>query len=131
MKKWIALLLSIVFLLLCSCGMSEEIEEIVASETKKNTSQEEAINKTFGVAYASNESANPYTTPNKLNAELAGLIYEPLFSLSNSFEAAPVLCSEYSSDGKKYTIHIKKGVTFSDGSALTAADVAYSFKEAM
>ncbi len=131
MKRWMALFLAIVLLSLCSCGMSEEIEEIVASETKKKVTEPDAINETFGVAYASTESANPYTTSNILNEELAGLICEPLFSLSNSFEAIPILCSDYSYDGKKYTINIKSGVTFSDGSTLTAADVAYSFKEAM
>ena len=34
---------------------------------------------------------------------------------------------EESNDGKTYTFHLREGVTFSNGSALTASDVLYSF----
>src|SRR6476469_9469151 len=34
---------------------------------------------------------------------------------------------DISADGKVYTFHLRKGVTFSDGSAFDANDVKYSF----
>jgi len=126
MKKLLPLLLALV-LLFSACEISE-IENI------DNTNTDEAVvkpnNKTFGVAFAPGESADPYTTGNKLNAELMGLIAEPLFSVSTDFEAKPVLCESYTHSDKTYVFTIKKGVTFSDGSALTPDDVVYSLQAA-
>ncbi len=129
MKKLLCLALSLT-LLFCACGVSDipepDITEAAAPEEeyRPNTSA-------FGVAFASNESADPYTTPNKLNFELCGLICEPLFTVSDSFEIIPVLCSDYSYSNREYTFTIKKGVTFSDGSTLRPSDVEYSLRAAM
>lgn len=126
MKKLLCLILSLSFLL-SACDIAE-IEDI-----PDNTS--EAVHKpnndVFGVAFASNEIADPYTSSNKLNTELMGLICEPLFEVSESFEVTPVLCSDYSYSGREYRFNIKSGVTFSDGSELTASDVEYSLRAAM
>ena len=103
-------------LLLSACNISDKDG---MGTVKPNTS-------VFGVAYAPAESRDPYTTTNKLNYELMGLIAEPLFSVSGNFEAIPVLCTDYTYENRTYTFNIKRDVTFSDGSALTPDDVAYS-----
>ena len=129
MKRIIPLLL-VLSLLLCSCNIEEvdvtspPAEDAAAEEYKPDTD-------TFGVAFASNESTNPYTTSNKLNIELMGLICEPLFSVSESFAPTPVLCEDYTYSDLEYRLNIKSGVTFSDGTALRPSDVEYSLREAM
>ena len=59
-------------------------------------------------------------------------MYEGLFALKDkSLSPQPVLCETWeTSDGIHYTITLKEGVTFHNGSALTAQDAAYSINEA-
>lgn len=123
MKKLLPFILALV-LLFSACSIEElEMPENEIAETGPDTSS-------FGVAYAPGESRDPYTTSNKLNAELMGLIAEPLFSVSETFEATPVLCTDYTYNDKTYTFNIKSGVTFSDGSSLTPDDVVFSLDAA-
>ncbi len=57
-------------------------------------------------------------------------IFEPLYITDSSGALQPHLATGHtvSADGRTYTFAIRKGVTFSDGSALTAADVAFSLR---
>ncbi len=125
MKKILSVFLIIV-LLFSSCSISdiEPLDDTESTIAPPDTS-------VFGVAFARSESADPYTTQNKLNAELMGLITEPLFSVSSDFEAIPVLCTDYTYSNRTYILNIKNGVFFSDGSPLTPEDVAYSLRAAM
>ncbi len=128
MKNLLCFILFFV-LLFSSCGVAEVPEANIA----KNTSHEEEYTpdtSSFGVAFASNESADPYTTRSKINFELCGLICEPLFEVSESFEVTPVLCSDYTYADREYTFNIRDGITFSDGSSLTPSDVEYSLRAA-
>ncbi|MGZ4567520.1 MAG: ABC transporter substrate-binding protein [Blastococcus sp.] len=59
-------------------------------------------------------------------------IMEPLFTVSkDGSKVEPYLATGYdiSADKLTYTIHLRKGVTFSDGKPLTAADVKFSIDE--
>ncbi len=58
---------------------------------------------------------------------ISNLVYEPLFE-STPEGASPLLVESWSADGdsSEWRLVLKKGVTFHDGSPLTAADVAYS-----
>ena len=128
MKKLLYLTLSLV-LLFCSCGVSE-LPETDMTEISLPEEEYTPDTSVFGVAFASNESADPYTTQSKLNFELCGLICEPLFAVSETFDVTPVLCSDYTYSDREYTFNIKSGVTFSDGSSLTPSDVEYSLRAA-
>ncbi len=128
MKKILALVL-ITMILACGCDSLPE------GDISDGTQADETIdftpsNDSFGVAYAKGASLDPYTTPNELNHELAGLLCEGLFSVGEDFSVTPVLCSEYSYNNGVYTFKLKDGVTFSDGSPLTATDVEYSLNAA-
>lgn len=76
--------------------------------------------------YCSSDTLNPFNTENQLNVMIGRLIYEPLFSLSNEFEAIPVLAESISVNEKTYTVKLISA-KFSDGSAVTAEDVLSSF----
>jgi peptide/nickel transport system substrate-binding protein len=64
-------------------------------------------------------------------AKMIGMnIFEPLFGYNQDFEVKPMLAESYdvSSDGKTYTIKLRKGVHFHNGSTMKAEDVVASLK---
>ena len=59
-------------------------------------------------------------------------IMQPLFTVSkDGTEVEPLLATGYdvSADKLTYTIHLRSGVTFSDGTPMTAKDVKFSIDE--
>lgn len=107
-----ALLLALCFVLSCICAASAAVDP-------------NALN----IAIAANP---PSLDPHGINSNIVGGIgmhlYEPLFSLNSAYEPTPVLAASWSmsSDGTTYTIKLRSGVCFHDGSELTAKDVAVS-----
>lgn len=75
-------------------------------------------------------SFHPITGTQALNLLLAPLMYEGLYELDETFSPQALLCeaSQVSEDGLTWTFTLKSGVTFSDGSPLTAADAASSLR---
>src|SRR5712691_482235 len=86
---------------------------------------------TSGTAYAPPTIWNPFDLGNFATGT-QGLVYEPLFlydPVKNQYD--PWLASNGSWSGNTYTIGVRNGVKWSDGTALTGADVAYSINLAM
>ena len=56
--------------------------------------------------------------------------YEPLVVFDNDFQVSPWLAESFtpSEDGRVWTFQLRPGVTFQDGSPLTAADVVYTYR---
>ena len=56
-------------------------------------------------------------------------LFESEVQADGSTAIVPSLCTEYtvSEDGQTYTFTLRDGVVFSNGSALTASDVQYTF----
>ena len=73
------------------------------------------------------KTMNPYLCADFTNQALFSLLYQGLFSVDRDSNMEPVLCQNYrvSEDMKTYTFYPAQA-TFSDGSALTAQDVADS-----
>lgn len=115
LKRLLTIFLSLI--ILCSCGINDT-ESL--DETVKSTNTE------FGVSIVPEMGVNPFTVKSKENLELFGLIFEGLFELDEKFEAVAVLANQYSKRDNVYTITIKGDRVFSDGTPLTAEDVAYS-----
>lgn len=61
---------------------------------------------------------------------VAGNIYEGLLRYSPKLEPLPGLAESWSisEDGKVYTFHLQKGVTWHDGKPFTSADVVFSLE---
>jgi oligopeptide transport system substrate-binding protein len=67
------------------------------------------------------------------------MLFRGLFQLDKDAKPAPAMATELpttsnggiSADGKTYTIKLKSGLKFSDGSPLTAKDFEYSMKRAL
>jgi peptide/nickel transport system substrate-binding protein len=60
----------------------------------------------------------------------ARMVYEPFVAADSAMQPVPWLAESWESDaeGKVWTFRVRQGVTFHDGSPLTAEDVVYSFK---
>jgi peptide/nickel transport system substrate-binding protein len=74
------------------------------------------------------EQMDPATAQNGASIELMHIIYEPLVRRGKDWTFSPWLAESYELDKEKnvWTFHLRKGVTFHDGSPLTAKDVIYS-----
>jgi peptide/nickel transport system substrate-binding protein len=81
---------------------------------------------TSGTAYAPPSNWNPFNIGNMATGT-QGLVYEPLFlydPIHNKYD--PWLATSGSWSGDTYTIGVRSGVKWSNGTPLTGADVAYS-----
>ena len=86
----------------------------------------------FTLRYDSKTTLNPITALNRDNILLSSLMYESLFILDGALEPEQVLCSEWATeDNIVYYLEILPGVPMTNGTFLTADDVAYTLKQAM
>ena len=84
---------------------------------------EQALN----LAYYPDRTLNPFLCTDFTNRALFPLLYQSLFVIDRDYNVEPQLCSKYtmSPDMRTYTFYVENAV-FSDGTVLTAADVAAS-----
>lgn len=139
-KTWGALLLALC-LMLSGCGEqldleADDEEDIAPWQTTDEETEEELGEPgltSFALAYHDRQTLDPMTCRDGAQLQLTALLYEPLFQLDEGFRPQPLLCSDYSvsEDGLVYTLVIRQGVTFSDGSILKASDAAASLRRAM
>ncbi len=75
---------------------------------------------------------NPLLAISDADRDLSALTYAGLMGLSGTGTLVPVLAESYSvsADGKTYTFILRRGVKFSDGTPVTAADVVFTVNEA-
>ena len=110
---------------LSACG--EEIETLQPTPTPSQSqaqAQESAQPMEFVLPCYPEAGFHPLTSNNRTNLALMGLVYDTLFELDEQFQPQFALATAASSaDGLSWTIAIREGVTFSDGTPLTAAHV--------
>ncbi len=84
-------------LTLASCGQHNNTDQSAESSSgsvstgAESIAEPDAQTNPFTLAYYSAEGLHPYTCDNAANQTITGLIYEPLFEISDSFEAEPCL----------------------------------------
>lgn len=77
---------------------------------------------------------HPYVFGNEFDRNAFRPIYDPLLRYDlETYEPTPSIVTEYevSEDGLTWTLRIREGVTFHDGSDMTAEDVKWSFDQAL
>lgn len=136
MKRFVTLLLAV---LVALSGCSALDEPDVVEEDWENYQQppqelqpsapepkEPEYPAAFTLAYHRSHTLDPVTCGDGVQETVASLLYEPLFTLNEQFQPEPVLCDNYAwnDTGLVCTLTLREGVTFSDGTALTARDVA-------
>ena len=103
-----------------------------AQPTPEPTASQPVREATFALGYDPAASLHPLTSQSQMNLDLAGLVYEGLYELDRSFQAQPALArsASVSEDGLTWTITLRSGVRFSDGTPLTAEHVVQSLNTA-
>lgn len=101
-----------------------------ATPTDENagTQVEQAVT----VSYYPDRSLNPLVCTDFTNRALFSLLYQGLFSVDRDYNVRGVLCDRYlmAEDMRSYTFYVDKNATFSDGTAVRAADVVASLQAA-
>ena len=138
MRRFLCVFLSaaLFICLLTGCDREENpyvptgngLSDVVPDQTEPPSVQDE---QEVSLVYDPNHSLNPYQATADSNRTLLALVYQSLFAVNRDYEASPVLCENYnvSADMKTYTFYVANAL-FSDGTALTAADVAASLEAA-
>lgn len=134
MKKALALLLCALLLAGCTAEEAPYVPtgDGLTSEEATVPSGTPITEQAVSLAYYPGRSLNPYRCVDYTNRMLFGLLYQGLFAVDEDYRADPILCSGYSVSGdmKTYTFYLEQA-TFSDGTALTAADAAASLRAAV
>ncbi|HEU4598995.1 MAG TPA: ABC transporter substrate-binding protein [Solirubrobacterales bacterium] len=75
---------------------------------------------------------NQFTSLGVAEITTAGQITEPLFKTNKNEEVEPWLATSFekSKDERDWTFHLRKGVKFSNGKPMTAADVVFTLETA-
>lgn len=127
----IFLCVSLLLSVLCACKKTPVQNEstTAASQSEQTTESTTAsgIKQNAVIGYYSSDTLNPFKTKSQTNKTVATLLYDSLFRVNENYEAVPSIASSIEIDGKKVTVSIKDGLSFSDGNAISASDVAYSF----
>ena len=130
------LLLAALALSVTGCGNWDEtgdpLGELSQFYSKENETPEPEPLTTFTLPYFAGESLDPITAAETVQAAVGALLYEKLFELDEHFALRPVLAQSctYDPAERTYTLTLQTGVTFSDGSPLTARDVVSSLERA-
>ena len=125
-KKIICLLLSVTVLLsLYACsGGSDNNDD---NSTDNNGGSKPAPTYSITLPVAHNDTLDPFKDISSVNRSLVTLLYDGLVLIDESFTAQPLLISDYTNQGTLLTVTLRSGIKFSDGSAITADDIVYSF----
>lgn len=124
-RRALALLAAVTAVALAACGSGSST---TTTGVSKYALREES---NTGVTFTQDFNPfNPNSTATKMN--MRSLIYEPLYEINglDGSEQHPWLAKSFSwqNGGKDLAINVRSGVKFSNGSAMTAADVAGTFK---
>lgn len=137
MKRIIALILCAAMAACLFSGCTEEDPVFVPSggfsEDDGPTTPTDPVTgaQQISLVFDSDGDLNPLSSRSYTNRTLFSLIYQGLFAVNSDYECSPVLCKSYNvtPDMKTYTFYLEEAL-FSDGTALTAADVAASLEAA-
>lgn len=116
-------------LALSGCGSSEAI----APESDRARLATPRRGGIFRLLTEAPQSLDPAEVDSVYDALPVGQIFDGLVALDPGLNIVPSLADAWtiSRDGRVYMIHLRDGVTFHDGTPLTAADVAFSFRRVL
>lgn len=123
-------LIAALALLLPACGRRQPEPATVPEETLETVTSAPRAEGSITLPYTSLASLNPFVTTSLLNTALIPLTAQSLYYLDAGFTPVPQLAASETVTPGSVRVTLAEGVTFSDGSPLTASDVTYSFEKA-
>lgn len=128
MKRFLALFLAMLLLLSGCAGNTQTTEQTVSAPV----SGTEDAPKDIRLAVETAAGFDPYHCQSTCNRLVLELVLQPLFTVSATGEAMPVLAKGWSvsPDGMTTTVYLREDVVFHDGRPLTAGEVVSSVEKA-
>lgn len=135
MKKRLCLLLAAVCMAtLSGCGdLPAPSDPVTEPDTTTTQAEEETPQQTrrFALAYSHDDTLDPFSAKTEVNCQLTSLLYEGLTVLDGAMTPQPLLAASVEqTDPTHLTVTLRSDAVFSDGSAVTPADVTASFAAA-
>ena len=137
MKKRLLFLALTACLLLIACADPDSFNPAdplggVSGLYPSSDTQTDTALRSFALPYFKSRTLDPVTCPDGIHQTLGALLYDGLFALDDTLTLRPALATGYSYNSAKreYAISLRSGVTFSDGSPLTAFDVVATLQRA-
>lgn len=133
MKKRACLALFLAFCLgLSGCGGEEETAPSPSPSPSPSPTPAPVEAARFTLAYDPQGTWDPYAGSGNGNMTLAPLVYEGLYALDRQFECHPVLAERAWCDAEAlvWTVRLRSGVRFSDGTPLTAQTAVQAVERA-
>lgn len=136
MKRYLTVVsLVLVFaILFAGCKKEETPQETeqtteTSTELLQNTATVIKDGKTV-LPFNETDGLNPYFAKSYENLYLCNLLYEPLFSVDNTYKANPVLAETISVTGTTASVTIRTDALCHGSNSINAYDVVYSFNMA-
>lgn len=122
--KVLALLLAVA-VFVCGCGKAET----ASAPTSPTESTAAGLPGSMRVLYSSKDTLNPYSCVTLQNRIVCQLLFDPLYKLNTAYSPVACLTGSAKVQGTACTVTLKSA-KFSDGSAVSPADVVFSFEKA-
>ncbi len=130
MRRWLCLCLALTCLFgMVGCGSPAASTTPPADSPAGDLPHESP--RVLAIAYNHDDTLNPYVTSTEANLMLAGLLYDSLTVIDGAFTPQLSLAASVTAtDATHLSVALRADAVFSDGSAVTAADVLASFTAA-
>lgn len=130
------LIAAMMSLAVAGCGVSEQDEKTTDNykqEEKSETSKKETRDDVVIYSALVPETLDQHDSVTVATAIYVRNLYANLYRFDTDGDITPELAASYSvnDDYTEYTITLKDGIQFSDGSPITADDVAYTYRRGM
>ena len=122
--------LALMALLLAACGGTTAT---TTTTSGKAPAAQQVLDMPFSAGISDIKTFDPALSTDSASIAAIDLVFTGLVQLNDHLAIQPQLASSYqeSTDGLTWTFHLKPNLTFSDGTPLTSADVAYSINRAL
>lgn len=103
------------------CRKTPDQQSLISSVEQE---KDNAVN--FNLIYSFGDTFNPYTAITSHNRQICKLLFDPLVKTDNEFNTELYVAETVTYEANVWTVKIKN-INFSDGTAVTAEDVVYSY----